>query len=68
MPSYPKTKLSRDIEDIRHNLTKALLGSDADLNISDKDKNTALMAALENGMFFFMCSPFYIENAVQLSH
>lgn len=51
-PSFPKTQLSRDIEDIRHNLTKALLGSDADVNISDKDKNTALMAALENGTYY----------------
>mmetsp|Transcript_7122 Transcript_7122/g.13544 ORF Transcript_7122/g.13544 Transcript_7122/m.13544 type:complete len:533 (-) Transcript_7122:82-1680(-) len=49
LPSFPTTKRSRDIEDIRHNLTKALLGADADVNISDKDKNTALMAALENG-------------------
>ena len=55
MPSYPKTKYSRDIEDIRHNLTKALLGADADVNLSDKDKNTALMAALENGISFNCC-------------
>ena len=52
MPSFPNTKISRDMEDIRHNLTKALLGSNADVNISDKDKNTALMAALENGTSF----------------
>lgn len=53
LPSYPTTKLSRDMEDIRHNLTKALLGSNADVNISDKDKNTALMAALENGTVLY---------------
>lgn len=49
MPSYPTTQVSRDMEDIRHNLTKALLGANADVGLSDKDKNTALMAALQNG-------------------
>ena len=47
-PSYPTTKFSRDVEDIRHNLTKALLGKNADVNLSDKEKNTALFAALQN--------------------